>query len=153
MTLQTTAKKAESKDSGRALLEGLLQAFMQKDVARVMSFFADDAIFYDPHYPQPRMVGKAAIEQGMAWGMSTLEKPGFTLRRLWLDTNSGVAEVDTHHVIRGSMVSNFEQVFVFEFHNGKLTRLQSYVPYPPHGIAGMIGNVTKWAWRLQGKIK
>jgi ketosteroid isomerase-like protein len=98
------------------------------------------------------MVGKAAIEQGLTWGMSSLEKPGFKLRHLWLDGNSGVAELDTHHVIKGGMESKFDQVFVFEFRNGKLTRLQSYVPYPPHGIAGMIGNVTKVIWRLQGKI-
>ena len=138
---------------GKELFDRLLQAFMRKDLPAVMSYFAEDAIFYDPHYPQPRMVGKAAIEQGIAWGMSTLEKPGFTLRHLWLDGNSGVAELDTHHVIRGSMESKFDQVFVFEFRDGRFTRLQGYVPYPPHGIAGMISNVTRLAWRFQGKIK
>lgn len=139
--------------SGKALLEEMLKAFANKDLPKVMSYFADDAVFYDPHYPQPRMVGKDAILQGMAWGMSSLEKPGFKLRHVWLDGNSGVAELDTHHVIRGSMETKFDHVFVFEFRNGKFTRLQSYVPYPPHGIAGMIGNVTKFVWRIQGKLK
>lgn len=143
----------QNQNAGQALFDRLLQAFMCKDLSAVMACFADDAIVYDPHYPQPRMVGKAAIEQGVAWGMNTLEKPGFTLRQLWLDGNTGVAELNTHHVIRGNMESKFDQVFVFEFRNGKLTRLQSYVPYPPHGIAGMIGKVTRLAWRLQGKLK
>jgi ketosteroid isomerase-like protein len=139
--------------SGKEILEGLLQAFMAKDLPKAMSYFADDAVLYDPHYPQPRMVGKDAILQGMSWGMSNLEKPGFTLRHIWLNENSGVAEVDTHHVIRGSIETKFDQVFVFETRDGKFTRLQSYVPYPPHGIAGIIGNVMRLAWRLQGKLK
>src|SRR3954454_7570605 len=77
--------KGPSKD----IVEGMLQAFTRKDLPKVMSYFTDDAIFFDPHYPQPRMVGKAAIEQGMAWGMGNLEKPGFKLRHLWLDETSG----------------------------------------------------------------
>jgi hypothetical protein len=148
---QATVNRGKGK--GQELFEGLLQAFAGKDLPTVMSYFADDATFYDPHYPQPRMVGKAAIEQGIAWGLSSLEKPGFTLRHLWLDENSGVAELDTHHVIKGGMETNFDQVFVFEWCGDKFTRMQSYVPYAPHGIAGMIGNVTKVIWRIQGKIK
>jgi ketosteroid isomerase-like protein len=139
--------------TGKALIEGLLHAFMNKDLPKIMNYFADDAVFYDPHYPQPRMVGKAAILQGISWGLSSLEKPGFKVRRLWLDGNSGVVETDTHHMIRGGIESKFDQVFVFEFRDGKFTRVQSYVPYAPHGIAGIIGNVTKLAWRLQGKIR
>jgi ketosteroid isomerase-like protein len=99
------------------------------------------------------MVGKEAIRQGIAWGLSSLEKPGFKVRRIWQDAHSGVAETDTHHIIKGGMQSKFDQVFVFEVRGGKFTRLQSYVPYPPHGTAGMIGNVTKVIWRLQGKMK
>ena len=135
------------------VLEGMLKAFSAKDLPKVMTYFTEDAVLFDPHYPQPRMVGKEAIQQGMAWGMSTLEKPGFKLRKIWADEASGVAEVDTHHVIRGNMETKFDQVFVFELRNGKFTRLQSYVPYPPHGIAGVIGNVTNLIWRVQGKIK
>jgi hypothetical protein len=146
---ESAGKQATSKE----LIEGLLQAFTAKDLNKVMSYFADDAILFDPHYPQPRMVGKAAILQGLTWGMSSLEKPGFALRNLWLNDHSGVVELDTHHVLKGGMETKFEQVFVFELRNGKFTRLQSYVPYPPHGIAGMIGNATKLIWRVQGKMK
>lgn len=138
---------------GRELIEGLLQAFMNKDAEKVMSYFADDAILYDPHYPQMRMVGKDAILQGIEWGLSSLEKPGFTVRNIWLGENSGVVETATHHRIKGGIENKFDQVFVFEFRNGKLTRLQSYVPYAPHGIAGLIGNITRLQWRLLGKIK
>jgi ketosteroid isomerase-like protein len=145
--------KMSGNGSSKELFEGMLQAFMSKDLPKVMSYFTDDAVLYDPHYPQPRMVGKAAIQQGLEWGMSSLEKPGFKLRHMWTDENSGVAELDTHHLIKGGIEAKFDQVFVFEVRDGKFTRLQSYVPYPPHGIAGIIGNVTKVMWRLQGKMK
>jgi ketosteroid isomerase-like protein len=135
------------------VFDGMLQAFVSKDLPTCMSYFAEDAIVYDPHYPQPRMVGKAAIEQGIAWGMNSLEKPSFKLRHMWTDENSGVAEMDTHHVIKGSMETKFDQLFVCEVRNGKITHLQSYVPYRPHGIAGLIGNISNLVWRLQGKIK
>ncbi len=139
--------------TGKELLDTFLAALMAKDLPVLMQLFADDAVVYDPHYPQPHMVGKAALEQGLAWSMGTLEKPGFTLRQCWLNDHSGVAELYTHHVIRGGMEAKFDQVFVFEFRNGKFTRLQAYVPYRPHGMAGLIGQVTGLVWRLQGKIK
>jgi ketosteroid isomerase-like protein len=135
------------------MVEEVFQAVMAKDFERVMAVFADDAVFYDPHYPQQRMAGRAAIEQGLRWGLSSLEKPGFKMRNLWLDGDKGVAEVDTHHIIRGNLETKFDQVFVVEARDGNITRLQSYVPYGPHGIPGLIGAATRLAWRLQGKIK
>lgn len=151
---QIMAEVTEEKSlvDGRALFEGMIAAFSSKDLPKIMSYFADDAILYDPHYPQPHMVGKRAIEQGLAWGISSLEKPGFKVRQIWLDGHSGVAELDTHHLIRGGIESKFDQIFVFEFEGGKFRRLQSYVPYPPHGIAGLISGITRLVWRLQGKI-
>jgi hypothetical protein len=74
------------------------------------------------------------------------------VRHFWSDGDKGVVEVDTHHVIRGKMETRFDQVFVFETRDGKLTRLQSYVPYGPHGLGGLIGSATRLAWRLQGKL-
>jgi ketosteroid isomerase-like protein len=136
----------------RAEVEGFLAAFAAKNLEAVMAHFAEDAVFYDPHYPQPRMVGRVAIAQGMQWGMSSLEKPGFTLRHLWVDGNSAVVEVDTHHVIRGALETRFDQVFVMELRDGKLTRLQTYVPYGPHGMGGLVTAVTRLVWRLQGKL-
>ena len=136
----------------QAGVERFLQAFMAKDFDAVMAHFADDAVFYDPHYPQPRMVGRAAIARGMRWGMDSLEKPGFTVRKFWADGDTGVVECDTHHIIRGSIAAKFDQVFVLEARGDKLTRLQSYVPYGPHGISGLVTNLTRLVWRLQGKL-
>ncbi len=138
--------------SNKALIETLLKAFMAKDLPAIMAIFADDAVFYDPHYPQQRMVGKAQIERGLTWGLSSLKKPGFTIRAMWLDEQSGVIEVDTHHVLMVGIEIKFDQVFVFETREGKITRLQSYVPYSPPGIGGMLSKVTRFVWWIQGKL-
>ena len=137
--------------TAREVLRGLISAFEAKDLEAVMQYFADDAIFFDPHYPIPRMEGTAAIRRGMAWGLRNMEKPGFIVRHFWSDGNMGAVELDTHHVFKGGMTAEFDQVFVFELQNGKLTRLRSYLPYPPSGLAGFLRKVTRLVWWLQGK--
>ena len=83
----------------REQVESFLGAFRAKDLDAVLSFFADDAVVYDPHYPVPEMKGKAAIRQGIAWSFANVEQPGFTIRHLWLAPEVGAMEVDTHHFI------------------------------------------------------
>ncbi len=135
------------------LLRDALAAFESKELARGLAMFTPDAVMIDPHYPQPEMRGIRAITRGMKWAMSTLEKPGFSVRRTWTDGNSVVAEVETHHVIRGSMVQRFPQVFVAEVRDGKINYLRSYVPYGPHGIGGFVLTLTRLVWRLRGKLR
>ncbi len=137
----------------RTMIDGMLNAFVSKDLEKVLSFFAEDALVYDPHYPVPEMRGKAAIRQGFVWGLDSLKQPGFQIRNCWIDGNKAVVEVDTHHVIRGGMETKFPQVFVFESRDGLITRLQSYVPYPPSGIPRLLASVTRFQWKLQGKVK
>ena len=136
----------------RALIEGLFATFMAKDLDKVMAIFAEDAYLYDPHYPIPDMKGKPAIRRGLEWGLGGMEKPGFAIRNCWIDGDKAVVELDTHHVFKGGMQVRFPQVFVIEMRAGLVTRLQSYVPYPPHGIARWMGRIAWLQWKLQGKI-
>ncbi len=133
------------------MIDALMNAFMAKDLEQVLSFFAEDALLYDPHYPVPEMKGKNAIRRGLKWGLGNMEKPGFQIRNCWIDSDQAVLEVDTHHVFKGGMRINFPQVFVIEVRDGLVTRLQSYVPYPPHGIAGLLSSLTRLWWKIQGK--
>ena len=136
----------------RELIGQMFSAFEAKDLEAVLAFFADDAVIYDPHYPTPTMRGKATIRQGLTWGLGNMEQPGFIVRHVWLDGETAVAEVDTHHVFKGGMKLNFPQVFVVESRDGLITRLQAYVPYPPHGIGGLLTKLTRLIWKLQGKL-
>ncbi len=135
------------------LFQQLVAAFETRDLPAALDLFAEDAVMIDPHYPQAEMKGKAAIKQGIEWAFSNIEKPGFTVRHLWTEDDSGVVEVDTHHVFRGGMKVNFPQVFVMETRDGLITRLQSYPPYGPPGIAGLLTGLVRLTWRLQGKMK
>ena len=132
-------------------VEAIFNTFAAKDLNAVMTMFDENALVYDPHYPIPEMRGKAAIQRGLEWGLASMEKPGFTIRNFWVNGEKAVVEVDTHHVFKGGMELKFPQVFVIETREGRVTRLQSYVPYPPPGIGGMMSDVTRWIWKLQGK--
>lgn len=132
-------------------IEQLLERMMARDLEGVMALIADEAEIYDPHYPFPTMRGKPAIEHGLAWALDTLVKPGFVVRQRWLQGNAGAIEVDTHHVLKGGQEVKFEQVFLFETQDGRLTRLRSFVPYRPPGIGGWIAQITGMWWRLRGK--
>lgn len=133
-------------------IENVIGAFCAKDLERVLSFFADDALVFDPHYPQPEMKGLTAIRRGLAWGLGNMEKPGFVIRHCWIDGEKAVVEMDTHHVFKGGMEVKFPQVFVIEMRNGQITRLQAYVPYTPPGLVGLLAKLTRLQWKLQGKI-
>lgn len=135
------------------LTQHLIAAFEAKDMSAILACFANDAVMIDPHYPQSKMVGKAAIEQGVSWVLGSMVKPSFRVKHSWVDGESGVIEVDTHHVFKGGMVLDFPQVFVVETRNGLITRLQSYPPHGPSGIGGLLITITRLVWRLQGKLK
>ena len=124
-------------------------AFEAKDMETVLSYFAEDALVIDPHYPTPRMEGKAAIRAGFAWAFANIEQPGFTLLRLWTDGTSGALEMDTHHRIRGKLESRFQQVFIVETRNDQILRLQSYPDYGPHGMQGMFLRLTRLGRRFR----
>lgn len=123
------------KTDSRALIETLLHAFVAKDLKIALDCFTDDALFYDPHYPEPQMQGKAAIQEGFQFTFSILKKPGFTIRHFWGDEKSGALEVDTHHIFQDDHEVRFPQMFAFELQNDLLARFQAYVPYPPPAYA------------------
>lgn len=134
------------------LFLAMIDAFMAKDLKRAMSYFAEDAVLIDPHYPKPRMKGLVDIERGLTWGLSSLAKPGFALRNSSVNGDLGFFEMDTQHVLTIGITIAFDQVFVVEARDGKIVRLQAYEPYPAPGIAGVIRRATWVSWRLRGWV-
>ena len=125
---------------------------MAKDIDAALSTFADDAVAIDPHYPEPRMKGRAAIERGLRWSLGSLDEPGFSIRNSASNGDISFFEVDTRHRLKIGLVVAFDQVFVVETHDGRIARLQAYEPYPAPGVAGLIRRATRIAWRLRGRI-
>lgn len=115
-----------------------LRRFEKRDVDGVVSRFAQDGSFIDPHYPPPIgpvITGREAIRGALAFIFSMVEQPGFTVRHAFSSAeHPSVAsvEVDTQHVLVDGTRLDFPQVFVGEVDDdGLLRRLQSYPPYPP----------------------
>jgi ketosteroid isomerase-like protein len=135
-----------------SLFHKFIDAVMAKDIDTTLAMFADDAVLIDPHYPGPRMRGRAAIERGLRWALDSLEKPGFSLRNSALSGDIGFFEVDTRHRLKIGLTIAFDQVFVIEAREGRIVRLQAYEPYPAPGVAGLIRRATRLAWRLRGWI-
>jgi hypothetical protein len=138
--------------SEQDLFPALLEAFMAKDIEGALKFFAEDAVLIDPHYPEPRMKGLHAIERGLRWGLSSLEKPGFSIRNRAKVGGIEFFECDTKHKLSLGPTIAFDQVFVVESRDGRITRLQAYEPYPAPGVAGIIRRASKAMWKLRGWI-
>ena len=63
----------------RTLIERNFAAVEAKDLEAVLQCFAEDAVFIDPHYPSPVMIGKSAITDGLRWAFKGMKQFGFTI--------------------------------------------------------------------------
>ncbi len=133
----------------REIVERPFAVAEAKDLDAFLACFTDDAVLMDPHYPTPRMVGKAAIAEGLRWGFSGMKQFGFTVMNYFEseDGQRAAIEMATHHVLKSGMKLNFSQVFVIETRDGLITRLQAYEPYGPGGIVGIYLLVSR-LWRI-----
>jgi ketosteroid isomerase-like protein len=122
-----------------ALITRTFAAVEAKDLEAMMRLFTDDAIVIDPHFPRPQMHGKAVITKGFREAIDGMQSFGYTIVNYFEseDEQRAAVETATHHVIKGGMKRNFPQVFIFETAEGRITRMQAYEPYGPHGIVGL----------------
>ena len=121
------------------------------NLTTILSCFADDALVIDPHYPEPRMQGKAAISAGLLWAFGSMRKMGFKIIKYYEapDGTSAAVEIDTAHVLKSGMKLRFPQVFIIDVRDGKVTRLQAYEPYGPNGVGALLLGLA----RLQRRFK
>jgi ketosteroid isomerase-like protein len=127
--------------------------FEAKDLDAIMSVFAEDAVVIDPHFAMPRMQGKAAITESFREAISGMRSFGYTIVNYFESENGQRAAVETatHHVVKQGMKLNFPQVFIFETADGRITRMQAYEPYGPHGIMGFFLFVVRLKNRFSRK--
>jgi ketosteroid isomerase-like protein len=137
----------------RSLIERNFAAVEAKDLEAVLQCFAQDAVFIDPHYPSPVMIGKAAITDGLRWAFKGMKRFGFTIVSYgeWADGQHAAVEIATHHVLQTGMQLQFPQAFFIDAHNDLITRIQAYEPYGPSGLGGLVLGVTRFQRRLRGR--
>ena len=137
----------------RALIERNFAAVEAKDLEAVLQCFAEDAVFIDPHYPSPVMIGKAAITDGLRWAFAGMKQFGFTIVSYgdWADGQHAAVEMATHHVLQTGMHLQFPQAFFVDAQDNLITRIQAYEPYGPSGLGGLVLGVTRLQRRLRGQ--
>lgn len=137
----------------REILERVFRALEARDKAAALDCFTADADLFDPHYPQPRMKGRAEIEEGVDWGLSVMKRFGFTTVRYFgaEDGLSGALEVDTNHTLGSGQNLVFPQVFIVETRDGLISALRAYEPYGPNGIGGIFLGLSRLKRRISGK--
>lgn len=121
-------------------LQSLFTALENRDHSAAMATFTNDAVFFDPHYPNPTMEGRAAIGKGLDWGLKSIEKFGFTIEKTYSgeDGTSCAVEIDTRHFLKGGKELHFAQAFFVETRDGKISALRAYEPYGPNGFMGFM---------------
>ena len=110
-------------------LKSLLTAFNAHDLDAIMGFFAEDCELLMPRGPDPegrRLVGKAAVREGLASRFVGLPDVHYGDDRHWVAGNLGVST----WLLTGTTASG-EQVRVrgvdlLEFRDGKITKKDSY---------------------------
>lgn len=139
-------------DPAYRLIDETFKALGRGDMEGVLQLIADDAVFFDPHYPQPNMRGKAQIRAGLVWGFGSMKSFGFDIRNYFrgLDGLAGVVEVDTHHVLKIGKKLDFPQVFVVETNGTHITALRAYEPYGPNGMGGVFLGLSRLKKRIVG---
>ena len=111
------------------LLKDFLAAFNRHDVDAIMSFFADDCVFYMPRGAGPRgdqHVGRDAVRAGLAKRFEGIPDVHYGEDRHWACGDFGVSEWTlTGTTVLGKSL-RVRGVDLLEFVDGKITRKDSF---------------------------
>lgn len=111
------------------LLTGFLDAFNRHDLDAIMSFFADDCVFYQPRGSTPRgdvYRGKDNVRDGLAKRFTGLPDVHYGEDRHWACDDFGVSEWTlTGTSVAGHRVE-VRGVDLLEFVDAKIVRKDSF---------------------------
>jgi ketosteroid isomerase-like protein len=111
------------------LLKGFLDAFNRHDLDAIMSYFADECVFYMPRGTRPRgdeYRGKAEVRAGLAKRFAGLPDVHYGDDRHWACGDFGVSEWTlTGTSVAGQRVE-VRGVDLLEFADGKIIRKDSF---------------------------
>ncbi|PHR85000.1 MAG: hypothetical protein COA59_03940 [Colwellia sp.] len=111
------------------------KAVEEKDLDAILKFYHDDINFIDPHYPKVHMKGKKDVFKGLTWSFKMIKKFSFNPINYFENKEGTSASVEYDSIIElyNGKSFQFPQVFIIETINNKISRLQAYEPYGPHG--------------------
>jgi ketosteroid isomerase-like protein len=110
-------------------LKDFLEAFNRHDLDSIMSYFADDCVFYMPRGTEPRgdrYVGKSEVRAGLAKRFEGIPNVHYGNDHHWLCGDLGVSEWTlTGTAISGKQIE-VRGVDLLEFAGGKIIRKDSF---------------------------
>lgn len=133
------------------LVNKVFKSITAKDIEETISFFHNDAEFIDPHYPVVTMKGIKQIREGFLWGFEGVKSFQFEQLNYFENKTATSASIEfaTTLVLKNGKQLNYQQVFIIETHDNKISRCQAYETYGPHGILKLMLITT----RLMNRIR
>ena len=111
------------------LLKGFLEAFNRHDLDAIMSFFAEDCVFYMPRGAKPRgdrYVGKEEVRAGLAKRFEVIPDVQYGEDRHWVCEDFGVSEWTLTGTSTSGQHIEVRGVDLLEFAQGKVIRKDSF---------------------------
>jgi steroid delta-isomerase-like uncharacterized protein len=112
-----------------ATLERVMDAFNRHDLDAIMAFFAEDATFDTPRGTDPwgsRLVGKAAVREGLAARFTGIPDVRYSEDRHWVCGDRGATEwLLTGTTTAGQRIA-VRGCDLWEFRDGLIARKDSY---------------------------
>jgi hypothetical protein len=110
-------------------LKGFLEAFNRHDLDSIMSYFADDCVFYMPRGAGPRgdrYVGKAEVRAGLAKRFEGIPDVHYGKDQHWICGDLGVSEWTLTGTTKSGQQIEVRGVDLLEFAGGKIIRKDSF---------------------------
>jgi steroid delta-isomerase-like uncharacterized protein len=112
------------------VLKAFLDAFNRHDLDSIMSFFADDCVFYMPRGAKPRgdrFIGKDEVRAGLAKRFEGIPDVHYGDDRHWVcGDDFGVSEWTLTGTTAAGEKIEVRGVDLLEFAHGKITRKDSF---------------------------
>jgi ketosteroid isomerase-like protein len=133
------------------LVNNVFNTIVAKDIEKTMGFFHHNAEFIDPHYPVVTMKGIKQIREGFLWGFRGVKSFQFEQLNYFENKTATSASIEfaTTLILKNGKQLNYQQVFIIETHDNKISRCQAYETYGPHGMLKFMLIIT----RLINKIR
>lgn len=110
-------------------LKGFLDAFNRHDLDAIMSYFAEDCVFYMPRGARPRgdrYIGKAEVRAGLASRFEGIPDVHYGDDQHWICGDLGVSEWTLTGTARSGQQIEVRGVDLLEFAGGKIIRKDSF---------------------------
>jgi ketosteroid isomerase-like protein len=112
-----------------AALKGLVQAFNDHDLDRIMSFFAADAILEMPRGPDPwgrRYVGAAAVREGLRARLEGLPDVHYGDDSHYVDGDMGISQWTVSGTMKTGERITARGCDFYSFRDGKIVKKDSF---------------------------